>query len=184
MVLGPRHSKKRVSLWRIDHFLTQPVSDFGGLDLQALECLLPSAWSNQMIYIIDAPSAKPWVCDHDRSSLPNLFGPTSAIPKFPEHFRINPWRKAPSNLRPKNSISSCLKPMCSSSLGKLVAPSPPTMTYRSPETAPCLCKSGIFTKVASPNSNLALEYPHVYFCFPTKNLFCLPNWLLGFLTRW
>ena len=60
MVLGPRHSKKRVSLWRVDHFPTLPVSDFGGLDLPALECLLPSVWSNQMIYIIDAPSAKPW----------------------------------------------------------------------------------------------------------------------------
>ena len=59
-----------------------------------------------------------------------------------------------------------------------MAPSPPTMTYRSPETAPCLCKSGIFTKVASPNSNLALEYPHVYFCFPTKNNFVCQ---IGFL---
>ena len=132
-----------------------------------------------MIYIIDAPSAKPWVCDHDRSSLPNLFGPTSAIPKFPEHVRINPWRKAPSNLRPKNSISSCLKPMCSSSLGKLVAPSPPTMTYRSPETAPCLCKSTIFTKVASPNSNLALESPHFYFCFFLPRIYFVCQ--IGFL---
>lgn len=33
-----------------------------------------------------------------------------------------------------NSMSSFLNPMCSSSLGKFVAPSPPTMMYSSPST--------------------------------------------------